>query len=141
MKKFYRIGLIVLIIVVLGGVFIGIYLFNLKDKDLKEVKPDFALTANDLLNTFEADEPAADSTYLNRIIDVTGIVESVKFGENNAVNVSFKTENPLSAVICTFNSTPDNFRIEPDDTVTIRGELTGFLMDVLLNNCVIVKGP
>ena len=141
MKKFIWIGIFLIFIVVLGGVFIAIYLFNLEDKDLQNVKPDLEVSANDLLNAFEVNEAAADSIYLNKIIDVSGTVVSVNFAENNAVNVSLKTENPLSTVICTFNSTPDKFEIKPDDKVTIRGELTGFLMDVLLNNCVIVKDP
>jgi len=141
MKKFYRTGLILLFIVILGCVFIAVYLFNLQDKDLQKVKPDIEVTANDLLNAFEANEAEADSIYLNKVIDVAGTVASVSFGENNSVNVSLKTENPLSTIICTFNSTPEKFELNPDDNVTIRGELTGFLMDVLLNNCVIVKGP
>jgi hypothetical protein len=141
MKKFYRIGLILLFLLILGCIFIALYLFNLKDKDLQKVKPDAVISATELQKVFETNESKADSIYLNKIIEVSGTIRSVNPGEDKAVNISLETENPLSSIICTFKSLPDSSGIKPGDQITIRGELTGFLLDVLLNNCILVNAP
>jgi hypothetical protein len=87
---------------------------------------------------FENNEANANTLYLNKIIEVTGITESVKPGEDNVISISLKTENPLSAVICTFQKIPDASKLQAGEQVTVRGECSGFLMDILLNNCVII---
>jgi len=139
MKTSVKIALFVVFFLALAGILFGLYLYNLQSADLLNVEPDFTITATDFQKAFEKDETAANSLYLNKIIEVTGIIESVKPGEDNAVSISLKTENPLSAVISTFQKVPDAAKLKAGEKVTIRGECSGFLMDILLNNCVIIR--
>jgi hypothetical protein len=111
----------------------------LQDKDLQKAKPDFAITSIDLQRAFEENETASIAKYVNKIIEVTGIIESVKAGEGNITNVALKTGSGLSSVICTLSSQSDPAALVSGREVTIRGECSGFLMDVLLNNCVVIK--
>lgn len=140
MKPSVKISILTAWLVGLAGLFVGLYMYNLEADDLQKAKPDFVTTASGLQKAFEEDETVADSKYLDKIIEVSGIIESVKPGEEKAVSISLKTESPLSAVICTFQSGTDAADFVEGDQITVRGQYSGFLMDILLNNCVVVKG-
>ena len=58
MKDSYLIVLSALILLGLGGLGIGLYLFNNQDKNLQNEKPDFIITAIDLQKAFEENEAA-----------------------------------------------------------------------------------
>jgi cytochrome c-type biogenesis protein CcmE len=139
MKTTYKIVLAVVSVIAVAGVLFGLYMYNLKPKDLQKVKPDFVVTAPDLIKAFETDENAATAKYVNNIVEVSGTIQSVKPGENNALTISLNSGNDISSVICTLqgNTEPNNFR--PGEQIIIRGTCSGFLMDVLLNNCAVVQ--
>jgi len=139
MKTSYKISLFIVFFMVLFGILAGFYFYNLKHKDLQKVKPDFVLTASDLLEAFETDENEATSKYVNNVIEVTGTILQIKSGENNTLSISLKTESDFSSVICTLEGNPDLSVFNTDEQITIRGECSGFLLDVLLNNCVVVQ--
>lgn len=139
MKTSYKIVLVAVSVVALAAVLFGLYMYNLKPQDLQKVKPDFVVTATDLLKAFESDENTATAKYVNNVVEVSGTIQTVKPGENNALTISLNTGSDISSVICTLqgNTGPSNF--STGEQVTIRGKCSGFLMDVLLNNCVVVQ--
>lgn len=139
LKRSYRIALWLVLFLALAGILAGLYMYNLQEKDLQKVKPDFIMTASELQRSFEDDEAAAGTEYIDRIIEVSGEIESVKPGENQSLVVTLKTENPLSAISCTFEAGSVTPGFSAGDHATIRGRCSGFLMDVLLNNCSAVK--
>ena len=139
MKTSYKIALFVVFFIALAGILAALYFYNLQPKDLQNVRPDFVMTSTELHKTFENDEVSASTRYLKKIIEVSGIVESVEQGENNSLNISLKTDSELSSVICTVQSVTGPSEFNPGDQITLRGECSGFLMDVLLNNCTIIQ--
>jgi hypothetical protein len=139
MKPYLKIAIAVIVLIGLAGAGTGFYLFNKKHQDLLKARPDFIVSSIDLQKEFETDETAATSRYINKIIEVSGIVGQVRSGEEDILSVSLNTGSYLSSVICTFPSKTDPGTFKEGSRVTIRGECSGFLMDVLLNNCVIVK--
>lgn len=140
LQKTHAAALLLVLVVALGGILAGLYMYNRQEKDLQKVKPDFIMTAVELQNSFEADEDAANRDYTNKIIEVTGEVESVKPGEGGTLIVTLKSGNPLSGVSCTFGEISAGPEFVVGDMVTIRGQCSGFLMDVLMNNCSVVNG-
>ena len=140
MKKNLKIALIAIIIIALAGAAAGFYMYNLKPKDLGKVKPDLIVTASELQSAFEENETAAALKYVNKIVEVSGEVGSVEPGENNSVNISLKTNSSFSSVICTFPTGVGSGRVKEGSQISIRGECSGYLMDVLLNNCVVAGG-
>jgi hypothetical protein len=140
MKTSYKIVLVAVSAVAIAGVLFGLYMYNLKPQDLQKVKPDFIVTAPDLLKAFESDENAATAKYVNKVVEVSGTIQSVKPGENNALTISLNTGSDLSAVICTLQGNSEPTNLGTGEQITIRGKCSGFLMDVLLNNCVVVTG-
>jgi len=139
MKPFAKIALAVVLIIAIGGILGALYLYNLKPKDLKTVKPDFVITAVELTAAFNEDGKAATDKYVNKVIEVSGGISSVIPGEKGAVNIQLESGNNVTSVICTMQSAGSNKPFEPGKAITLRGICSGFLMDVLLNNCVAVE--
>ena len=139
MKTYVKVALFFVSFIALAGILAALYMYNLKHTDMAKAKPDFVITATALLKEFEDNEAAASAKYINKIVEITGTVATVKPAENNIVNISLVTESDLSSVICTFTAISDPSSVKAGDAITLRGECSGFLMDVLLNNCVILK--
>jgi hypothetical protein len=139
MKIYVKIVLFVVFFLALGGILAALYFYNLKAKDLHKVRPDFVTSSTEFQKAFEADEKAASAKYINKIVEVSGEIASARRGEKNTMNVSLKTSSDLSSVICTFPIVLDTTILKTGNQITIRGECSGFLMDVLLNNCVVVR--
>jgi hypothetical protein len=139
MKTYVKVALFFVTFIAIAAILAALYYYNLKATDMTKAKPDFIVTASALQKAFEDDEAKASVTYINKILEVTGKIASVKPGENSVVSISLITESDLSSVICTFPavSNPSVFRV--GDEITLRGECSGFLNDVLLNNCALIR--
>ena len=138
MKTYVKIALFIVFFIALSGILAALYLFNLKHTDMSKAKPDFVITASALQKAFEDDETAASTRYINKIIEVTGTIGSTKPAGNNVLNISLVTGNGLSSVICTFPAIADPSKFRTGDEIVLRGECSGFLLDVLLNNCAVI---
>ena len=102
-------------------------------------KADVVISAGDLVNQFETDETAANKSYLDKIVLVTGTIESVS-EDQTVITVSLKNPGDLSGVLCSF----DNTTLKKEDFITgkqikVKGICTGYLMDVVLTKCSLVK--
>jgi hypothetical protein len=138
MKTYIKVALFVVTFIALSAILAALYLFNLKHTDMAKAKPDFVMTASLLQKEFEIDETAASTKFINKIIEVTGKIGSVKPGENNMLSISLDTGSDMTSVICTFPAIADISKFKIGDDITLRGECSGFLMDVLLNNCAVI---
>ena len=139
MKTYVKVALFFVSFIALAGILAALYMFNLKHTDMAKAKPDYIISATQLQKEFEDNETAASTKFINKIIEVTGIIASVKPAENNSVNVTLVSGSDLSAVICTFSAIADPSRLQTGSEITLRGECSGYLMDVLLNNCAMIK--
>jgi hypothetical protein len=139
MKIYVKVALFFVTFIALSAILAALYFYNLKITDMAKAKPDFIVTASSLEKAFEDDETKASVTYINKILEVSGKIASVKPAENSVVNISLVTESVLSSVICTFPAVKDPSIFRVGDEITLRGECSGFLMDVLLNNCALIS--
>ncbi len=139
MKTYIKVSLFVVFFVALAGILGALYLYNLKAEDLSKAKPDFKISAILLQKEFEDNESTASSKYTKKVIEVTGTIASVTPAENNIVNITLTTGSSMSSVICTLPAIRDGSVFSQGDEITLRGECSGFLMDVLLNNCAVIK--
>jgi len=123
-------------IVILGlvGAGVGYYLFTKKVPSLENTKADFALSSDELFDAFEEDESASLAKYEGKVIAVSGSVSRIKLTDSTS-NITLFAENAMAGGInCSFNEVVSN--IKKGDEVTIKGRCQGFLMDVVLNNCI-----
>jgi hypothetical protein len=141
-SKTFRISLAIVLLSILAAATYGYYMFNLKRSDLSKVKPAYILSSKELFSAFESDETGATAKYIGKVVEVNGNVAQVEFGSaDSTLSITLREDDELSGVICTFSGVLDKteVNISPEQQITVRGECSGMLMDVLLNNCVIVK--
>lgn len=137
MNPFLKIALLALTLFALAGIMAGVYLFFEKPANLAFVKPDYIVTATSLQKEFEENEQGASAKYINKTLEVTGSVLAISQSDSSNLNISLKTGNDISSVICTFASA-DPSKFKTGEEITLRGVCSGYLMDVLLNNCAVV---
>ncbi|MCX6325655.1 MAG: hypothetical protein NT144_03225 [Bacteroidia bacterium] len=139
MKTYIKIALFVVTFIALSAILAALYYYNLKHTDMAKAKPDLVVTATVLQKAFEDNETAASIKYINKIVEVTGNIASVKPAGNNVLSISLVTVSEMSSVICTFPAIADPSKFRIGDEIRLRGECSGFLMDVLLNNCAVIE--
>jgi hypothetical protein len=138
MKPYVKIALFFVLIIAIVSILIGLSMYFKKHSDLATTKPDYVITATALQKEFEDNEKSASEKYITKILEVSGNVASVTQADSSNINISLKTESDLSSVICTFAG-KDLSKFKTGEDLKIRGECSGFLMDVLLNNCAVIK--
>ena len=139
--KTFRISVVITILLIISGLLFGVFQFTRKHSDLTKVKPVFKLSSVELYQAFESDENAANAKYGKKVLEVTGNVAQVEFGSiDSTLNIILRPDDHFSGVICTFSDIKSSNKVSiiPGDQITVRGECSGMLLDVLLNNCVIV---
>ncbi len=119
---------------------IGLYFFNLKPKDIRTEDAQYEITANQLVKEFSDDESMADKKYVDKVIIVNGIISDIKITDKES-SMSLQSDDPMAGVTCSFyTDEAKNLKgLTIGNPVKVKGKCTGKLMDVVLNNCSLVK--
>jgi hypothetical protein len=97
------------------------------------------LAAVDLFNEFNSSENIANQKWVGKVITVHGIISSVnEAGNYISVNLAASAEGGVNCSVLKGDLSTGN-RLNKGDSVTIKGKCTGFLMDVNLVDCIIIK--
>jgi hypothetical protein len=117
---------------------IGYKIYNKPHVNVADKSADIAQTANILFTDFSTDETKANTTYLDKIIAVKGVVANIA-EEGEKMVVTFQTSDDFGSVICylTEKDSKNSAKIKEGQTLVLKGICTGFLMDVILVKCVI----
>ena len=102
----------------------------------------FAVTdAMQLINAFETNEATANAKYLGKTIEVKGTVLEVVKQADTLINIFLGDHKQLNKVSCLVDAAhlKEYNQLKPGSICTIKGICTGYLMDVELNSCVIIK--
>jgi hypothetical protein len=92
-----------LLLLSLGAVCTGFYLYNKKPADLRESKPDVIIECVDLLNQYDNDSEKADSAFMNKIIQVEGTVVGISTDPNGVTSINLSDEQHALMVSCEMN--------------------------------------
>lgn len=133
--------LVLFLLLVSAAVGFGWYQYTREPVDIRTLSPDIKIEAKDLVNEFRNNETEANKQFVDKILLVNGKVTNVETDANGQITLFLDGNDPLSAVVCSFSK---------DETITsgdkvqgtelsIKGKCTGMLMDVILNECSIVK--
>ena len=131
--------IISILVLVLLGVFVAYKMYNKPHVNVTDENADITLSANRILTDFSSDETQANTKYLEKIIQVKGVVAKVE-NENGKGIITLQTNDDFGSVIC--HLTPEesnNLTIEAGQQITLKGICTGFLMDVILVKSVVVN--
>ncbi len=130
-----KILLILLLIAAVGGG-IGYYQWNRPMQSSADQKAALAISALDLEKAYTNNEENANTTYNDKIIEVTGKVSQIS-KETDKTSVFLETSNPMASINCEFEKTANTSNIKIGDNVSIKGKPTGILSDVVLVQCVL----
>ncbi|MER3317552.1 MAG: hypothetical protein RIB79_04605 [Allomuricauda sp.] len=139
MNKKKIILILLAVLIILGG-YLAISLYNKPHVDVAEADPDIVLFSNTLLDDFENDEISANAKYLEQIVQVTGKVQKLGTANGNGI-ITLTGENSLGSVICHLSEKENKkvVSLREGQEIIVKGICTGFLMDVILINCVLVN--
>ncbi|HOY14744.1 MAG TPA: hypothetical protein PLY70_16475 [Saprospiraceae bacterium] len=128
-KSFLVISILLLILL-----FIGYNMYNKEVDKVADLKTDQKVEAKTLLTEFESDELAANKLYLDKTIEVSGMVTKVE--ENEGItSVYLASEEGLSAVICQME---EAVNVAVGSEIVVKGVCSGYLMDVIMVRCIIL---
>ena len=123
----------IILFLVLGSIAVGAYLYFKPVPGLDRSTAEFSMDATSLYKAFEQDEDQANKTYLDHIIEVSGIITQV---DNQKIQLS---TNSVFGVICEMEPNSNNANLNIGDEITLRGLCTGKLMDVILTRCIVIN--
>ena len=115
--------------------------YTRKPADLNDVRPEASVQAAALVQLYENDEQQANKRYLGKAIDVTGIVSEINNQQDTSMTIMLGKKGDLHRVSCLLstNQAEQIHTIKTGSMISLRGICTGYLLDVELNRCVIIK--
>lgn len=131
-----------ILIIIIFGALIGAYfaysMYNKPHRNIAKETVTYTLTANQIFDDFENDEEFANRKYLDKVIAVSGDIIDVTKDQTNHSVITLEAENAMAGgVLCTMKG--ENVNIENRTTISLKCKCTGFLMDVVLTDCTIIK--
>jgi hypothetical protein len=136
MKRWKKILFSLVIFLIVCGFGYAYYVWNKPARDVSKEKG-IQITAVTIYDSFSNNEKAANISFLNKAIEVTGRVSSLKHNQAGQTVVYLHTDDPVFGVNCTFKQNPGNIAV--GDSITFKGICTGYLSDVILNQGVLVS--
>lgn len=140
MKKTLK---VVLIIIVLGasiGAFVAYKMWNKPFDDVTEMEG-MKVNADVLYKAFEANEQSANTTYVGKVVEVTGTVGDIETSDSIARVMLTFPDAMMGAVRVTLDTRhlDDAKAVKTGDQATFKGFCNGFLMDVEVKDGVLMK--
>jgi len=135
---------ILLVVLVLGLIGAGgaAYLWNKPARTADDEKPFATLTASQLFTEFATDEPATWANYKDRVIQISGEVESSNVDASGNTQVVLKTDTEMSTVSVTLMTGATATDATAGTMIEVKGICNGFLNDIFgevqLNQGVVV---
>jgi hypothetical protein len=132
-KLIYAIAVVA--ISALGGYY---YVFVYSKTHHRNVQSEkgIVIVADSLSAQFQANEKEANSKYLNKAIEVTGIIVSIDKNQEGKITVIIGRADSFSNVSITLiSTTPLTQKV--GETITIKGVCTGALSDVIITEGVV----
>lgn len=111
------------------------YMMYMPHRDISHEIP-VELTSTELADAYMADETAANQRFLDKAVQVTGVVEGIETNNDGQTVISLAGNYPLTGVRCTLQK---SVPVETGKTVVVKGRCTGFLTDVVLVDCIFIK--
>lgn len=131
-KRLILIGAIALIIIAFWA---WKWTFRPAETNVSGRKTDIQINANDLVLQFTQNEDSANARYLNKVIEIAGIVDTVAM-KGQEVSIYLKENNTTSGILCSFDKGSFNADfMKRGHKITVKGVCSGYLMDVIMNKC------
>jgi uncharacterized protein YpmB len=133
----------IMLALLLVFVVVAVYIYkeyNRTHEDTASIKPDYSITASNLITEFETDEPASNKKYWDKVILVEGLVKEVPKDDRGLYSVILGDMASMSSVRCSMDSMHNHeaAAIKKGDRLALKGICAGFNGDELLGSDVIL---
>jgi hypothetical protein len=134
-----RVIISVIGVLAVAGIAIAYSLYNKPHREAGNKAPDLQVQATGLYTMYTADEARADSLYLDKVLQVEGIVKEVLTSENGDKVLMLESAGPFG-ISCTMAGSKAGAvaAVKAGMPVKVKGICNGMLMDVVLVKCVLV---
>lgn len=136
MKHWKKILIAIILLSALAGIAYAYYVWNKPARNVANEEA-IKITATALYDSFAHNEQAANASFLNKAVEVTGIVNSIKKNQAGETVVYLQSSDIVFGVNCTFKQPPK--AINKGSAITFKGICTGYLSDVILNEGILIK--
>tara|TARA_R110001592_G_scaffold8129_4_gene45036 strand:+ start:417 stop:836 length:420 start_codon:yes stop_codon:yes gene_type:complete len=122
----------ILILGIIGG-FAAYKIYNKPHVNVGEASADLSVSADKILKDFILDETRANETYLEKIIEVTGVISDIKKEREKGI-IALKTNDDFGTVLAHLSeeATKKISSLKVGKSIVLKGICTGYLMDVIL---------
>ena len=114
----------VLIIIALAAAVYAYFLWNKPHKDIQNATA-IKTTAVTLYNTFTTDSAKAKTTFLNQVVEVSGIVKSVSLNQGKKQIILLKTSMADASINCTVEQS--KLIVQAGDNISLKGVCIGYM--------------
>ncbi len=129
---------LIFLLILLAIAFGAYYGFSEFNRGLEGAgKTDFAVSSTELFTAFDDNEKAANTKYLDKNIEVSGVIQEVSKGKDGTITVTLDGGMMFGITCEMFESDKiDQSKYKKGSKITLKGICTGFLSDVVLVRCV-----
>jgi hypothetical protein len=134
-----KISIGILILGILGAL-VAYKMYNKPHLNIDKASADITISADKILNDFTSDENTANSKYLEKIIQIKGVISDIKVEQEKGI-ITIKTNDDFGSVLChlSIEATKKISSFKAGQTIQLKGICTGYLMDVILVKCEIIN--
>jgi tRNA_anti-like len=134
-KKIVSILVILVLVATVGGWY-AYSEYNRPLANMMEAKAAVTTGAIDLISAFENDPTNANQQYIDKIIEVEGILKEATADDQGLYTLALGEESSMSSVRCSVDSasTQAASQLKKGDPVKIKGVCSGFTADELLGS-------
>jgi hypothetical protein len=136
MKKGAKNIAIVVLLLIIAGVTIIYFVWN-KPRRNVEREQGIEVTAAQIVKDFQTNEADANKKYLDKAIQVTGLITEVKENQDGNMTITLASDDAFTGVFCTLKE--KSVGLSTGSRVVIKGICSGMLTDVRLREAVVVK--
>ena len=132
-KTLKRIAITLSVLLIIG-IALVIYLWNLPHKKVENVKG-LSVTAVVLAKEYTANEQQANAKYLNKAIAVSGVVSEIDKNQDGGTMVILQSDDPMTGVQCSMRD--KSVSVTKGQQISIKGFCSGNgITGVSLTDCV-----
>ena len=128
--------MVVILLLIFAGFTVGYIIWNKPQRKVENEKG-IEITSAQLVKDYQANEAEANKKYLDKAIQVTGIVSDIKNNQDGKATVTLASDDAFTGVFCTLKQKPEG--VTSGSTVIIKGICSGMLSDVRLREAVVVN--
>jgi hypothetical protein len=129
------------LLLILAAVAFYIYKeYNRTHKDTAKLKPDYSISATQLLKEFETNEQGSNKKYWDKVIRVEGMVKELAKDDKGFYSIILGDTASMSSVRCSVDSVHSNeaAAVTKGSIIAVKGICSGFNADEMLGSDVIL---